>query len=102
VAMCKHHWGLFAAISIGLSCRKDQSTPSWLNNKEYTTFTDGLLANPISSSLHALQVVLPSFFMTHNLSHTLAGSFVLWVPWLHAYYYKYDAELWQSCPHLCR
>ncbi|KAJ7756733.1 hypothetical protein B0H14DRAFT_3512063 [Mycena olivaceomarginata] len=45
VAMQKHRRGLFAAINVGLSYGKGQKTPCWLSNKEYSTLTDGLLAN---------------------------------------------------------
>jgi hypothetical protein len=43
--MRQHRRGLFAAINVGLSYGKGQSTPTWLHNNAYEGLVARLLAN---------------------------------------------------------
>jgi hypothetical protein len=43
--MRRHRRGLFAAINVGLSYGKGQTSPCWLNAKEYAPIAESLLAN---------------------------------------------------------
>jgi hypothetical protein len=42
-SMRRHQPSLFTPMNMGLSCGKGQTTPCWLNNKEYTGIADSLL-----------------------------------------------------------
>ncbi|KAJ6549028.1 hypothetical protein DFH09DRAFT_926354, partial [Mycena vulgaris] len=85
-SMRRHRRGLFAAINVGLSYGKGQTTPGWLNNKEYTGLTEGLLANTDIG----------------RLAGFADTAFALWAPHLYAHYRTCDASLHKSHPDLRR
>ncbi|KAJ7818941.1 hypothetical protein B0H13DRAFT_1921973 [Mycena leptocephala] len=85
-AMRNHRRGLFAAMNIGLCYGEGQTTPCWLNNKEYTAVADGLLADPDIG----------------RMAGFADAAFAMWVPRLHSYYREYDAKLRKHHPHLRR
>ncbi|KAJ7918167.1 hypothetical protein B0H13DRAFT_1607608 [Mycena leptocephala] len=89
-SMRRHRRGLFAAITVGVSYGKGQTTPCWLNNKEYNGIADSLLAN---SSIAR---------MAGFADGTYTPAFALWAPRLYGYYRQYDAELRRQLPHLRR
>ncbi|KAJ7755945.1 hypothetical protein B0H16DRAFT_1458465 [Mycena metata] len=84
--MRKHRRGLFPAINIGLSYGKGQSTPCWLNNKEYTNLADNLLQN----------------LSIQRMAAFADTSFALWVPRLYQYYKDHDEQLRTHHPLLRR
>ncbi|KAJ6495750.1 hypothetical protein C8R47DRAFT_973550, partial [Mycena vitilis] len=85
-SMRRHRRGLFAAINVGVSYGKGQTTPSWLNNNEYNGLADGLLTNEHIA----------------RLAGFADASFALWAPRLYGYYRKYDQELQTYFPNLRR
>ncbi|KAJ6590432.1 hypothetical protein DFH09DRAFT_908772 [Mycena vulgaris] len=84
--MRRHRRGLFAAITVGLSYGKGQTTPCWLNNKEYTGIAEGLLANKDIGCMAGFA----------------DAAFALWAPRLHAAYRECDKDLRVRHPHLHR
>ncbi|KAJ6456564.1 hypothetical protein C8R47DRAFT_929847, partial [Mycena vitilis] len=85
-SMRRHRRGLFAAINVGVSYGKGQTTPCWLNNKEYDELVDGLLANDHIA----------------RLAGFADAAFALWAPRLYGYYRKYDQALHTHFPKLRR
>ncbi|KAJ6569172.1 hypothetical protein B0H19DRAFT_850551, partial [Mycena capillaripes] len=85
-SMCNHRRGLFAAISVGLSYGKGQRIPCWLDNKEYTSVAESLLAN------RAIQ----------RLAGFAEAAFGLWAPRLYSYYREHDNALRVRHSHLRR
>ncbi|KAJ7898755.1 hypothetical protein B0H13DRAFT_2234274 [Mycena leptocephala] len=85
-SMRKHRRGLFAAINVGLSYGKGQKVPCWLNNKEYTSLADELLANEDIG----------------RMASFADAAFALWAPRLHKYYRDCDEALRADHPHLRR
>ncbi|KAJ7339232.1 hypothetical protein DFH08DRAFT_915790 [Mycena albidolilacea] len=92
-AMCRHRRGLFAAITVGLGYGKGQQTPAWMDNKQRTPMVDRLLAN--------LDIThLANFASFPGLTSSDLVAFSLWVPRLHSYYVKNNAQLKIHLPHL--
>ncbi|KAJ7690435.1 hypothetical protein B0H14DRAFT_2420447 [Mycena olivaceomarginata] len=69
-SMRKHRRGLFAAMNVGLSYGKGQTTPCWLNNKEYTGIADSLLEDQDIG----------------RMAGFADAAFALWAPRLYGYY----------------
>ncbi|KAJ6525514.1 hypothetical protein DFH09DRAFT_936599, partial [Mycena vulgaris] len=70
VSMRNHRRELFAAVNVGLSYGKGQSTPSWLHTEPYAELADGLLANQDIG----------------RLAGFADAAFALWAPHLHGRY----------------
>ncbi|KAJ7351526.1 hypothetical protein DFH08DRAFT_913477 [Mycena albidolilacea] len=75
-SMCRHRRGLFAAINIGLSYGKGQTSPRWLNTKEYTIAEDLLVNEDVG-----------------RMAGFADATFALWAPRLYQRYRKCDAKL---------
>ncbi|KAJ7778060.1 hypothetical protein B0H14DRAFT_2963187 [Mycena olivaceomarginata] len=76
-SMCQHRRGLFAAITVGLSYGKGQTSPRWLNTKEYTVIAEDLLAN-------------------EDVGHMASFAdavFAMWAPRLYQCYHDCNAKL---------
>jgi NAD dependent epimerase/dehydratase family enzyme len=56
-----HRRGLFATINVGLVHGKGQRTPTWLDNKQYTSVVDRLLGNADINRLANFASCKPSF-----------------------------------------
>ncbi|KAJ7150767.1 hypothetical protein C8R46DRAFT_1043563 [Mycena filopes] len=84
--MKKHRRGLFAAINVGLSYGKGQTKPGWLNNKEYTSLAESLLAN----------------VGIQRMAGFGDAAFALWAPRLYKYYQTHDVGLRERHPELRR
>ncbi|KAJ7723135.1 hypothetical protein B0H16DRAFT_1737346 [Mycena metata] len=84
--MKKHRRGLFAAINVGLSYGKGQSTPCWLDAKDYRALAEEMLANA------GIQ----------RMAGFADAAFAIWAPRLHAYYKQCDAKLRTLLPDLRR
>ncbi|KAJ7818846.1 hypothetical protein B0H14DRAFT_2372927 [Mycena olivaceomarginata] len=85
-SMRRHRRGLFAAMNVGLSYGKGQTTPCWLNNKEYTGIADSLLEDQDIGCMAGFADAV----------------FALWAPRLYGYYRACDAQLRTCHPHLRR
>ncbi|KAJ6522138.1 hypothetical protein DFH09DRAFT_938493, partial [Mycena vulgaris] len=85
-SMRNHRRGLFAAVNVGLSYGKGQSTPSWLHTEPYAELADGLLANQDIG----------------RLAGFADAAFALWAPRLHGRYRACDAKLRKEHPDLRR
>ncbi|KAJ7923730.1 hypothetical protein B0H13DRAFT_2230117 [Mycena leptocephala] len=85
-SMRHHRRGLFAAINVGISYGKGQSTPCWLNNKEYTGIAETLLANP----------------SINRMAGFADAAFALWAPRLYGHYRECDKKLRKRHPDLRR
>ncbi|KAJ6552583.1 hypothetical protein DFH09DRAFT_1319034 [Mycena vulgaris] len=85
-AMYRHRRGLFAAINVGLSYGKGQSTPGWLHTEPYAETADGLLANVDVGRLAGFG----------------DAAFALWAPRLHGRYRACDETLRKAHPNLRR
>ncbi|KAJ7642974.1 hypothetical protein DFH06DRAFT_999373 [Mycena polygramma] len=85
-SMRKHRRGLFAAINVGLSYGKGQTTPCWLNTKEYTGLAERLLGDKD----------------IRRLAGFADAAFALWAPRLYTHYRDCDAKLRESHPNLRR
>ncbi|KAJ6447465.1 hypothetical protein C8R47DRAFT_996996, partial [Mycena vitilis] len=85
-SMRKHRCGLFAAINVGLSYGKGQTTPCWLNTKEYTGLAERLLGDKD----------------IRRLAGFADAAFALWAPRLYTHYRDCDAKLRESHPNLRR
>ncbi|KAJ6569308.1 hypothetical protein B0H19DRAFT_939373, partial [Mycena capillaripes] len=83
--MCKHRHGLFAAMNVGLSYGKGQTTPSWLRT-DYNDLANRLLANSHIGCMATFA----------------SAAFRMWAPRLHSYYREYDEKLRRHHPHLRR
>ncbi|KAJ7911151.1 hypothetical protein B0H13DRAFT_1614874 [Mycena leptocephala] len=84
--MRRHRRGLYAVINVGLSYGKGQKTPGWLNNKEYNSLADGLLASG----------------NVKRLAGFADAAFALWAPQLYQYYHDHNAALHWRYPDLRR
>ncbi|KAK7035077.1 hypothetical protein R3P38DRAFT_2518604 [Favolaschia claudopus] len=86
-SMSKHRRGLFAAMNVGLSYGKRQTTPSWLNNKKFNKLADDLLQN---SDIE-------------RMAGFADGSYKFLTPsiWQYGFRSK-DSELRENYPHLRR
>lgn len=81
-----HRRGLFAAVTVGLTFGKGQTSPTWLQNKSYPGLTDRLLHNPDIA----------------RMANFASFCFKLWAPRLHNYYVDYNARLRTRFPELKR
>ncbi|KAJ7705954.1 hypothetical protein B0H16DRAFT_1746966 [Mycena metata] len=84
--MKKHRRGLFAAVNVGLSYGKGQSTPGWLDGKDYRGLAEEMLAN----------------LGIQRMAGFADAAFAIWAPRLHAYYKQCDAKLRIRLPDLRR
>ncbi|KAJ7733360.1 hypothetical protein B0H16DRAFT_1768693 [Mycena metata] len=84
--MKKHRRGLFAAVNVGLSYGKGQSTPGWLDGKDYRGLAEEMLAN----------------LGIQRMAGFADAAFAIWAPRLHAYYKQCDAKLRTRLPDLRR
>ncbi|KAJ7343077.1 hypothetical protein DFH08DRAFT_703350 [Mycena albidolilacea] len=75
--MRRHCRGLFAAITVGLSYGKGQTSPCWLNAKEYTTVAEDFLANEDVG----------------RMAGFADAAFALWTPRLYQRYRDCDTKL---------
>ncbi|KAJ7300357.1 hypothetical protein DFH08DRAFT_725406, partial [Mycena albidolilacea] len=86
-SMRRHRHGLFAAITVGLSYGKGQTSPCWISAKEHTAIAEDLLANEDVGRMAGFADAV----------------FALWAPRLYQRYRRCDAELLpnrpQRCPH---
>ncbi|KAJ7318248.1 hypothetical protein DFH08DRAFT_714882 [Mycena albidolilacea] len=85
-SMRRHRRGLFAVMNVGLSYGKGQTTPCWLNNKEYTGIADSLLEDQDIGRMAGFADAV----------------FALWAPRLYGYYRACDTQLRTRHPHLRR
>ncbi|KAJ6569468.1 hypothetical protein B0H19DRAFT_235951 [Mycena capillaripes] len=76
---------LFAAVNVGLSYGKGQTTPSWLRT-DYDELANRLLANP----------------HVGHIATFASAAFAMWAPRLYKYYHEQDTKLRQHLPHLHR
>ncbi|KAJ7792420.1 hypothetical protein B0H14DRAFT_2931423 [Mycena olivaceomarginata] len=76
-SMRQHRRGLFAAITVGLSYGKGQTSPSWLNTKEYTAIAEDLLANEDVG----------------RMAGFADAAFAMWAPRLYQRYHDCNAKL---------
>ncbi|KAJ7781734.1 hypothetical protein DFH07DRAFT_764761 [Mycena maculata] len=85
-AMRRHRRGLFAAINVGLTYGKGQTDPTWLDNKQYTSLAERLLANT--------DII--------RMANFASAAFRLWAPLLYAYYVDYNTRLAEALSDLKR
>ncbi|KAJ7680001.1 hypothetical protein B0H14DRAFT_3535987 [Mycena olivaceomarginata] len=83
-AFCKHRRGLFAAINVGLTFGKGQTLPTWLDNKDYASLTERLLAHDDIA----------------RMAHFASAAFRVWAPRLHKYYVDHNTRLRSRFPDL--
>ncbi|KAJ7737038.1 hypothetical protein B0H16DRAFT_1326093 [Mycena metata] len=85
-AMKTHRRGLFAAVNVGLSYGKGQSTPGWLDGHDYRELAEEMLAN----------------VGIQRMAGFADAAFAIWAPRLHAYYRECDRKLRTRYPDLRR
>ncbi|KAK7032699.1 hypothetical protein R3P38DRAFT_2773238 [Favolaschia claudopus] len=84
--MLRHRRGLFAAINVGLTVGPGQSSPTWVDGKEYSDVAERLLANEDINRM----AVFASY------------CFSMWAPRLYKEYHDNNKILAECCPNFRR